>query len=251
MVSAERQDDGDALARAYYRLGTMVLVDRKLDDVLGEVVDTARELVPGAVSVSVTLVDGEVAWTAAHAGELSLLLDERQYRRGHGPCLDAARSGTELHLRDMANETRWPDYTPGAAAAGAACSLSIPLPVQDRVVGALNLYGAVRNAFSEDAIEVARAVASFAAAAVVNATVLESSQATALQMQQAMASRAVIEQAKGLLMGQRRCTAEEAFELLRQLSQDTGRKLREIAKILLDTAQGADSDKQAQPTQPG
>ncbi|MCU1688325.1 MAG: hypothetical protein JWN61_574 [Pseudonocardiales bacterium] len=236
--SGSTPEGASALTQAYRRLGTMVLVDRKLVDVLTEIVETARDLVPGAVSVSVTLIEGQYLHTAAHSGELSLLLDERQYRIGYGPCLDASRSGTELHVRDMAHETRWPEYTPGAAAAGAASSLSIPLPVQGRVVGALNIYGAERNAFPESAIEIARAVASFAGAAVVNAMVLEFSQATAMQMQEAMASRAAIEQAKGLLMGQRRCSAEDAFDILRRISQDTNRKLRDVAQDLLATAAG-------------
>ncbi|MCU1689983.1 MAG: hypothetical protein JWN20_1911 [Jatrophihabitantaceae bacterium] len=231
----------DALARAYFRLGTMVLVDRTLPDVLNEVAVAAAQLIAGATAVSVTLVEGDEGRTAAHVGELALVLDERQYEQGRGPCLDASRSGTELHLRDMANETRWPDYTPGAVAAGAACSVSIPLPVQGRVVGALNIYGSARNAFTEEAMGIARAVASFAAAAVVNATVIEASQATAMQMQEAMASRAVIEQAKGLLMGQRRCTADDAFELLRRLSQDTNRKLRDVAEAVVSMATDPDA----------
>jgi transcriptional regulator with GAF, ATPase, and Fis domain len=226
----------DALHRAYHRLATMVLGDRKMEDVLGEILHTATELIPAAASASVTLVEGDRGHTAAHLGELALQLDERQYERGHGPCLECGLSGSELHIRDMEHETRWPDYTPVAAAAGAAWSVSVPLPIQERVVGALNLYGTVRGTFPEGALDLARAVSAVAAAAVVNTTVLHSSQAMAMQMQEAMASRAVIEQAKGLLMGQRRCDADEAFDILRRLSQDTNRKLRDVAKALIDTA---------------
>ncbi|MCW2602532.1 MAG: hypothetical protein JWN61_667 [Pseudonocardiales bacterium] len=221
---------------ALSQLASVLLVDMQLDEVLARVADIAKRAIPRAAEVSITLIDGEDAETAAYTGALALELDERQYRTGHGPCLDASRTGRELHIQDMTTETRWPDYTPKAAQAGALSSLSLPLPVGDDVIGALNIYGAQRSAFGEPDADIARVFAGHAAVALHNGRVYAASTALAAQMKQAMESRAVIEQAKGILMGQRRCSDDEAFQLLRRISQDTNRKLRDVAQALVDTA---------------
>src|SRR5690606_21930681 len=100
----------------------------------------ARQVIPGADDVSMTLIQDEKPSTVAHTGPLSLDADELQYERGHGPCMDAGRAGLVLLIDDMRTETRWPDYAPVAAAHGALSSLSVPLPVQDEFIGALNVY---------------------------------------------------------------------------------------------------------------
>ena len=116
-------------------------------------------------------------------------------------------------------------------------SLSIPLPVQETVTGALNIYSRTPHAFDEQTLEMATAFAGYAAVAVANAQLYETAAALASQMQQAMESRAVIEQAKGLIMGQRRCTPEEAFQLLTQASSRSNRKLRDVAADLIASTQ--------------
>jgi hypothetical protein len=115
-------------------------------------------------------------------------------------------------------------------------SLSIGLPIQGSVVGALNVYGGPANAFDAAAITVAERFASYAAVALANAHLYDSATTLAEQMQQAMRSRAVIEQAKGIIMGERRCSPEEAFALLSKASQDSNLKVREVAEALVAKA---------------
>ncbi|MGB2571204.1 GAF and ANTAR domain-containing protein [Micromonospora citrea] len=220
------------LTEAFIQLGTIRHDETPLDAVLDRIVALTRGSIPGACEVSVTLVHGSAANTAAHTGELALRLDQWQYEQGRGPCLDAATTGTVLVVTDMAAESRWPEWARLAYAAGAGSSMSIGLPIQEAVVGALNVYGAQPGAFDE-VTEAAQTFADHAAVALANAQLYENAATLAEQMQAAMHSRAVIEQAKGIVMGQRRCTADEAFRILATVSQNSNRKVREVAEALV------------------
>jgi len=216
-------------------LSRVVLADRSLGDVLGEVTDIAARSIPGAESTSITLVRGDKAFTAAHTGEMALAADELQYERGYGPCMDAGRAGVVLRIDDMRTEQRWPDYTARVLDVGVRSSLSMPLPYQGSAIGALNVYAGRPSAFaSPESEEVATAVAEAVAVAVANADAHDRLAEQANNMRLAMESRAVIEQAKGVLMAQRAVDADEAFEILRDASQRYNRKLRDIARGIVE-----------------
>jgi len=223
---------------AFAELGRIKLADTDIDAVLDKIAELARRAVPGADDVSVTLMRGKGPHTAAFTGDLALACDERQYERGHGPCLDAVATAATLLIDDMGAETRWPDYTPGAVDAGAHSSLSIGLPVHESVTGALNIYATKPDAFDDDAIVLAQTFAGYAAVALANAHLYDTQASLAQHMQAAMENRAVIEQAKGIIMGERRCGPDEAFQILSKLSQDTNRKLRDVAAALVASAHG-------------
>ncbi|MBF9134138.1 GAF and ANTAR domain-containing protein, partial [Plantactinospora sp. S1510] len=208
---------------AFAELGRIKLGDTDLDGVLRQIAELAKRTIPGAEEVSVTLVRGGDNHTAAFTGALALQLDELQYEQGHGPCLDAAHNSTTMAVPDMSTETRWPDWTARARDEGAASSLSIGLPIQESVTGALNIYGVKPGAFDDDAVTLAQTFAGYAAVALANAHLYDTTATLAAQMQSAMQSRAVIEQAKGIIMGERRCTADEAFDILAKVSQDSNR----------------------------
>ena len=216
-------------------LSQVVLVDRSLEDVLGEVTDIAARGIPGAESTSITLVRGDRAFTAAHTGEMALVADELQYEQGYGPCMDAGRAGVVLRIDDTRTEQRWPDYVPRVLEVGVRSSLSMPLPYQGSTIGALNVYSSQHAAFATpESVEVATAVAEAVAVAVANADAHDRLADHARNMRLAMESRAVIEQAKGVLMAQRHVDADAAFEILREASQRYNRKLREIAQAIVD-----------------
>ncbi len=221
---------------AFAELGRIKLADTDIDAVLGKISELAQRAIPGADEVSVTLVRDKGAHTAAFTGDLALACDERQYERGHGPCLDASVTTAILLIDDMEQETRWPDYTPGAAEAGAHSSLSIGLPVHESVAGALNIYATKPDAFDDDAIVIAQTFAGYAAVALANAHLYDTQASLAQHMQAAMENRAVIEQAKGIIMGDRHCGPDEAFQILTKLSRDTNRKLRDVATALVASA---------------
>jgi GAF domain-containing protein len=212
-------------------LSRLQLAERELGDVLGEVTRLAAEHVPGAESTSITLIRGDTATTAAHHGEMALAADELQYERGYGPCMDAGRGGVVLRIDDMLVEKRWPDYAARVIDVGVRSSLSVPLPFQGTAIGALNIYSSKPDAFAApESEEVGTSVAEAIAVAVANADAHDRLADQARNMRLAMDSRAVIEQAKGVLMAQRRVDAEQAFEILREASQRYNRKLRDIAQ---------------------
>ena len=218
-------------------LSQVVLAERSLGDVLGEVTDIAARSIRGAESTSITLVRGDRAFTAAHTGEMALAADELQYERGHGPCMDAGRAGVVLRIDDMRTEERWPDYTVRVVDVGVRSSLSVPLPYQGSSIGALNIYASRPGAFATaESEEVATAVAEAVAVAVANADAHDRLAEQARNMRLAMESRAVIEQAKGVLVAQRRLGPEAAFEILREASQRYNRKLRDIASGIVQSA---------------
>lgn len=205
-----------------------------LNDVLARTVELAKSVLSVPIEASITLIDSEEATTPAFTGRTALDLDETQYQLGYGPCLAAAEAGQVVWIPDMAAETRWPQFSAAAHDKGVCSSLSVPLPVQRQVIGALNMYSSQGQSFPDDTIKLAEKFGDYAAVAIAHTTLYMSSAELAEQMAEAMRSRAVIEQAKGILIGQRHCTPEEAFNTLVQLSQHSHRKLRDVAKALID-----------------
>jgi GAF domain-containing protein len=203
---------------------------RPLEEVLQQFVEITKDAVPGADEVSNTLVRDDKGWTSAYTGRLALDADELQYERGYGPCMDAGRTGTVLLVDDTRVETRWPDYTAHVTARGVLSSLSVPLPIQTDVIGALNCYSRTPSAFSPEAVEIAEELAGHVAVAVSNAIAVTEATTLVEQMRKAMDSRSIIDQAMGVIMAQNRCDADAAFAILTRASQNRNIKLREIAR---------------------
>jgi len=112
----------------------------------------------------------------------------------------------------------------------------VALPLHQETVGALNIYARTRDAFDEDAQQIATHLAGYAAVAMINASLYVSTATLSEQLQQALDSRPIIEQAKGILMGERRCSAEEAFAVLAKISLHANRKLSDVATALVEQA---------------
>ncbi len=223
---------------AVLELGRIVLGETPLAEVFARVAEVAKRTVPGADEVSVTLVRGDTAHTAAATGELAVELDGHQYEEGLGPCLLAARTGKAMLIPDVVQETRWPLFAEQVREAGMHCTLSVALPLQEGTAGAFNIYSRDPHGLDGHSQEVAEHLAGYAAVAMTNASLYNATARLAEQMEQAMASRAVIEQAKGIVMGERRCTEDEAFGILAKVSQDANRKLRDVAAALVEQARG-------------
>ncbi len=225
------------LVSTFAELQSLTLTTPGVDLFLGEVAHLAARLAP-TTSCSVTL--GSTApYTVASTDDLALQVDELQYEDDAGPCLDAIRTGSVHLVTDLAADPRWPRYRRRAVAAGVRSSLSLPLPVLGTTIGGLNLYSTEVHGFGPSQQEALTPFAAQAAAAL--SMVQRSDKQTELtaQLHQALASRSVIDQALGVLMAQQRCTAAEAFALLRARSQSSGRKVRDVAADLLVRVSGA------------
>lgn len=218
-------------------LGRIDLGETPMDAVMARVAELARRTVPGAYEVSVTLVRDGGPRTVASTGEPAELIDRWQYESHQGPCLDAAADRTTVCVGDVAAERRWPGWSEHAGSVGVCSALSVGLPIRDRTIGAVNVYATSCRAFDDDAVLLAETFAGYAAVALANADLYHSAAALARQMQSAMDSRAVIEQAKGIIMSQRRCGPDEAFTILSKASQSANRKLRDVAAGLVERAQ--------------
>jgi GAF domain-containing protein len=225
---------------AFAELGRLSFDNTSMEAMLQRVAELAKQVIPGVAEASVTLIAHDKASSAAYTGRLALDLDETQYGRGYGPCLEAAVGEEIREITDARVETRWPDYTVSAVERGSLSSLSVPVPIREGLHGGLNLYAIEAGAFG-DARGTAITFASYAAVAVHNMHLYESTRELADNLDIAMRTRAVIEQAKGILMSQRRCDATEAFNLLAAASQRSNRKLRDIAQAIVDGVTGQDS----------
>ena len=216
-------------------LARLVVADRELGDVLTEITGIARRAMPSVEAASVTLIRGEKPFTAAYDGQMALDADELQYERGYGPCMDAGRAGQIFLIDDMRSEQRWPDYAQHAAAHGVLSSLSVPLPFQGATIGALNTYAGRPNLFDDTDVELAQEVAAWVAVAVGNAEAAARTSDDLIQLRTVMLSRALIEQAKGILMERHKIKEDEAFTILTHASQRTNTKLRDVADELVRT----------------
>jgi GAF domain-containing protein len=227
----------DARAQALHALSQFLVAHKSVGDTLLEVSRITTEVMPAAVMAGVTLLgeDGRPT-TGVFTDDQAPEIDVAQYRSGKGPCLDAWRQRRVVRIEVMAEAfSDYPEFAEAASAHGIASTLSLPLVAGDNGVGALNLYSARANGFSADDETVGVELASAAAIVLANATAYWAAAELSEQLSQAMRSRAVIEQAKGILMARSpELSPDEAFDLLRRASQRENVKLREIAQRLVD-----------------
>ncbi|MDP1819199.1 MAG: GAF and ANTAR domain-containing protein [Acidimicrobiales bacterium] len=172
-------------------------------------------LIRGRLASSITLVEHDRPATVTAIEDVARTLDEVQYDQGDGPCLTAARSGAAVHVEDTAALEKWPEFRDAAMAQDVRSVLSIPLSLVAPMQGGLNLYSRSPHGFEETDEEIGRTFGSQAATMVSNSIASWDAFEQSKSLMRAMESRAVIEQAKGVLMARQRCTADVAFDLLR------------------------------------
>ncbi len=232
------QEDGQiGLAAAYTELQNLLLEGPQVAEFMQQMAQLAAAVVPAA-ACGVTMRRDKEVTSVASSSDLARHVDEIQYGTGQGPCLTAMLASETVTITDLAEDTRWPDYRDRALVAGIRSSLSLPLVTQGRSVGALNLYQTEPGAFTPDQILIAWAFARQAMSALTLVLRQTEQMTVETQLRHALASRALIDQAIGILMGQRRCDAIEAFDILRETSQHLNRKLRDVAVDTISAATG-------------
>ncbi len=229
----------DDTVRALTALTGVVLAQEDLESTHDEITRIAVRALPGAEGATITtMIDGRPRASAA-SDDWARSLDEMQYAEHEGPCLDASRTGNTFRIRDLDDEQRWPFYVPRARAAGVRSLVSLPLAAEGRLIGALNLYSRSPDAFSTEDVALGDIIAAHTGLATQVATAYFGHRDLAEQLRTAMTSRAVIEQAKGVVMAARDCPPDEAFDALRKASQNRNAKLRDVAQEVVD-ARSAD-----------
>jgi GAF domain-containing protein len=224
-------EDPERISSRFDALGrTLITDDANLGDALRRVAATGCQLVPNCAAASVTIIEREQAVTVGSTSDTAQALDDAQYSAGAGPCLTAARHGVLVRIDDTTAEQRWPEFCRQAVDNGVHSSLSVPLRLsRDNTWGGFNVYGPVAGGFSDVDEQLCQAFATQASIVVSNVQAYWASLELSANLTRAMESRAVIEQAKGILMSTHRVSAEDAFDLLVARSQTQNRKLREVA----------------------
>ncbi|HVV14568.1 GAF and ANTAR domain-containing protein [Amycolatopsis sp.] len=205
---------------------------------LERIVNAATVVVPGADLVSITLRTGAGEFrTPVETDELAAELDQVQYRSGRGPCLDAARPEGPGYVvsDDLGIEQRWPELASAAYSHGYGSIIATEL-VQakgtEQPSGALNIYSHKTRGLTDTDRHAALLLATHASLALAHANTTEFAELKQAQLRQAIDSRDIIGQAKGILMNRQGISADVAFDLLRRTSQDLNVKLVELARTL-------------------
>lgn len=201
------------------------------------VVQAARQVPACSGAAAVLWRDGEpAAVTASHPSLPELI--EVQVRCGSGPMLEALSAGEPVGCPDTLEERRWPEYASAALRQGVRCSLSLAYRPGAEAV-CLSMFGARPRMLGPDSITVAGRLLSFGGAVVAVASEYGHARRTARQLRDAAESRAVVDQAKGVLMHALGCDAEEALRRMRQVSQAHNMKVTEVAMRVIGS-RGAD-----------
>ena len=214
------EDLAETLAEVARALGA----ERSVQGTLEKIVELAVATIDGCDHAGLTLVEAGEMSAPATTDDIPGKVDAVQYETGEGPCLDAVRQHDVFQTDDLTQEERWPNFSRRAAEeTGVISVLSFRLFIEEDTMGALNLYSKQEAAFDADD----RAVGSIFAA---HAAVALSAARKQAHLEQAVRTRDVIGQAKGILMARQHVTADEAFDMLRRASQRLNVKLRDLAQ---------------------
>ncbi len=226
--SGTSADEFSALSQFFVNEGT-------LGDTLVRVSELACQVLPADFAGITMLVDGKPS-TGVFTDREAPEIDEAQYSSGQGPCLDAFRNQRVNRIDSTADDQRWPDFAKMAFSHGILATLSVPVIARGQSLGALNLYSHQAKAFDDHSVDRIETFARQAAIVLANAQVYWDARQLNENLQQAMASRATIDYAVGIVMAGGGRSPDEAFQVLVRASQRENRKLREIAEEIVSGA---------------
>jgi GAF domain-containing protein len=238
-VADEVPQAGRDLAELLGAVQNLLLNAPRVEEFLTDLAKLAADLVEPPASCGITTsYDGQPR-TVVSSDPRAAMVDEGQYEGGWGPCVHALATGEVVEIADQESDPRWPEYRVHAVALGVRSSLSLPLIVNGDVVGAMNLYDFDEpEAFDIQNRRRAETFAAQASTALALALRQVHDAELAEQMEHALATRSVIDQAIGIIMSQQRCTAEQAFGVLRKHSQNNNLKLRTVAERMVAKVSG-------------
>jgi hypothetical protein len=217
------------------------LLENETDDdtALSRLTRLGVELVPGSTAAALTIEGEQAAMTFAASDHRLYDLHDLQFRVAEGPAVEALRYNEPRRIDDMSADQRWPAFCRAAAKAGFGSCLMLPLRTDQRPSGAISLYAQAGAVFRGTSHDLALLFAAQGGTAVHNATVYGAAQVMIGNLHTALQSRAVIEQAKGVLHADLGVSPDEAFALLSRRSQQTNRKVRALAWDLIRGAVGS------------
>lgn len=207
---------------------------------IGDVLHDLSSRIPevlGVVGSGVTLAhDGRAHFVTAPVESVATteaMQDELQ----SGPCVDAIATGRPVTVDDLSEDSwskRWPEYAAHARAAGLGAVAGIPMVADGQAIGAINLYATEARAWSPGDVRIARTLADMATSYLLHASALDQQRRTSEQLQQALDTRVIIEQAKGTLAADRDVGVDEAFRLLRKYARDHNSRIHDVADAVVN-----------------
>jgi GAF domain-containing protein len=205
--------------------------ERELNALLGAIVRDATIIVPSVRRASIWVQSSKRAGGAiARTDGVIAAVDEVQCELGQGPSIDAAARHDSFRTGELATDSRWPAFGPRAAALDLHSMLALPLYVVGLRLGALNFASDRRGAFDDRTEQLGLLFAAHAAVAVDACRRQE-------QLGEALSARDIIGQAKGIITHRNRVSADAAFAMLVQMSQETNLRLREVAEYVVERAE--------------
>jgi GAF domain-containing protein len=227
----------EGLERALTQLADLRTSPTTVEAALRRIVESADALfqVDGS---ALMLVDRDQALRNLAVSHLrAQALEELQAEHGEGPCVDAYDDKQPVWTDDLVREERWPAFSPAAAGRGLAAVLASPIPYSNEAVGVIAVFAAEPHAWTDAEREAIVAFTDLAAMLILNAMEASERGRLAVELQGALDSRVVIEQAKGVLVGRHGVTPRQAFERLRGMARDQRRRLAQVAAEVVDAAQ--------------
>lgn len=252
LSTAQREADEVDLLVGLRGLAGMVAGARGAFELLQEVAEFAAHAIPGVDGAGVGLIDvglgrptlQKSSATAEFVHEIDIVQYDELLE---GPCITCLQSRRPTVSGSLGSDSRWPHFGGRVARMGVHSALSLPLMVGEHLVGAINFYATSRDAFAEHAVQLGSQFAGPAAVSIYNAQLLAGTRERVEQLQQAMESRAAIDQAVGIIRSRSGVSAEVAFSRLVQMSQSGNIKLRVVAARLVDDAVRRAHARRAQP----
>jgi GAF domain-containing protein len=225
------------LRRALDQLAELHTTPVSVEAAIDQVVESADALF-AVDGTALMLVDrDQVLRNLAASDRRAAPLEELQAEHGEGPCVDAFDDKRPVWSDDLGREDRWPRFSAGAAGRRLLAVLASPIPYSDHAVGVLAVFAAAPHDWSEAEREAIVAYTELVAMLVVNAMEARERGRLAGELQGALDSRVVIEQAKGVLVGRHGLTTRQAFERLRRQARDQRRSLTEVARAVVSAAE--------------
>jgi GAF domain-containing protein len=229
--------DTELLSDTFVDLADTMVADFDVIDFLHLLTDRSVRLL-AAAAAGVVLVDprGELRVAAASSEEAELL-ELFQLQNDQGPCLECFRTGRPVTARDLTGPLqRWPRFADAAAQSGFRAVEALPMRLRDQVIGALNLFRAEPGPLDPADLRIAQALADVATIGLLHARNLRRRETVAEQLQAALNSRVVIEQAKGKLAERLSIEMDRAFQMLRDYARNTNQHLTDVARDFVDGA---------------
>jgi transcriptional regulator with GAF, ATPase, and Fis domain len=223
------------LAEAFVELADTLVDDFDVMDFLHQVTVRCAQLL-GVSAAGVMLTDQRGALRVVAAStEKTRLLELLQLQTDQGPCPECFHTGQPIAVADLTTATdRWPRFVAEARQSGFASVHALPMRLRTDVIGALNLFDTQPGALDQDTIRLGQALADVATIGLLQARAIRHRETLAEQLQTALNSRVLIEQAKGVISERRHLDMDQSFSLLRGTARTSNRRLSELARAVVD-----------------